>query len=159
MKISIDLKNQIISDFELSFSEAIVLGVCKNLKTITLKEVCNNLKLFDLKDDSIYRILKKLQSKGLIDYHSSPIKGKNLYLICDEEKTIMKIGSSNNAINRLKSFQVGFYKKLNLVFELNNIGHLEKDLQKEFEKYRLSGEWFVYRSDIIDKFKQLSNGK
>ena len=72
--------------------------------------------------------------------------GKNLYIIQSDITGDLKIGRSNNARKRLKELQVGSHTKLKLLCEICNMGHIEKQLHKRLEDYKIRrrGEWFTF---------------
>ena len=156
MELIIDLESKDISKFELSISELVIAELCNSHDDFDLKFIKDKLSHFSLKQDSIYRILKKLAKKGVIKYNHNP-NGMDLYLIAAEDKSVMKIGVSNNVKKRFKHIQTSSHKRLVLLFEIKDKGLLERSLHQEFNNYRLVGEWFVYRQEIIDRFNELNS--
>jgi predicted transcriptional regulator len=155
MIVTIDLESKDISKFELSISELVIAELCNSHDAFDLKWIKDKLRHFDLKEDSIYRILKRLAIKGIIRYKHNP-NGRHLYLIADEDEKVMKIGVSNNVKSRFKHLQTSSHKRLVLLFEIKDKGLLERSLHQEFDIFRLVGEWFSYRQEIIDRFNELA---
>lgn len=157
MICKIDTKSTIILDKDLSISDFLVLSICESMSVdITLKNVIAEMVNFKLKSDSIYRILKRLSNKGLIDFKYKKIaKPTNLYLFSDTEKTILKIGISSNCKHRLQYIQNKTSKKLELIFEKKSLSYMEKELHSKFSHLNIFGEWFHYSQDIINHFNNL----
>lgn len=79
---------------------------------------------------------------------------KGVYLISNEKKTLLKIGKSENVINRFNSM-------LTVNPDLKILGYLriedlslEKILHFKFKSFHYKREWFHYTEEIISNFKQ-----
>lgn len=148
MKVTIDLKDQRIKKHELTIAELVFVSVFEKQegeKRFTAFEE------FEMQRDSIYRNFKRLTEKKVINYVVD--RGRHLYLISDVDKTILKIGMANDCDSRFKRIQTGNHLHLELLFVLEEKGHLENEVFKKFSKFRLSGEWFKYDQSIINYFK------
>jgi len=68
----------------------------------------------------------------------------HLYFIQMEEAPYyFKIGRTKNIEKRLKQLQTGSGVKLRLVYLFEKLGHKEKYLHEELNRWRQSGEWFA----------------
>jgi hypothetical protein len=71
-------------------------------------------------------------------------KNDDLYFIQMEESPYhFKIGRAKDVQKRLKQLQTGSAIKLRLVHTFKGLGHKEKSLHEELQKWRQSGEWFA----------------
>lgn len=69
-----------------------------------------------------------------------------VYLICTENKSYYKIGSSLHFKQRYKEIklQLPFAVELHAAFFCHNFRHVEKYLHFTLKDMRLNGEWFSY---------------
>ena len=149
MKVIIDTTKHT----DISITEMFYLSICNNIDgVISYREIISLLPELELKEDSVYRILKRLQKKKLIDM---AIVEKDLYLMADTDCTVMKIGVSNDAINRLKNINTSNAMQINIIIVSKRRGYKESEAHYKFKDLRLSGEWFKYDQRIIDWFKNL----
>ena len=69
-----------------------------------------------------------------------------IYVICENDKSPVKIGFSNNPEKRLKQLQTGHPNILTLHYkeeiDSSNVKILEKIIHKENKHHNVSGEWF-----------------
>ncbi len=87
---------------------------------------------------------------------SAPNRGKELYLIINNDRKYLKIGVSVNTKDRIKNLQTSNPDKLSIMFALKNKSHLEKVLHKKFSHINKNGEWFDYSDEIVNEFKKLA---
>jgi len=77
----------------------------------------------------------------LVDKNSLPLSF--VYILQCEETSRFKIGITQNLDQRLKEIQANCPTQLRLVFSFPTVGQdVERCLHKQFECYRLHGEWF-----------------
>ena len=105
----------------------------------------------------IEEIKKKYEGKNprvldvIIEYGRELKKGDVCYIIRIVGTDYIKIGSSTNIVNRMRSFESM------IPMELEFIGHTagrlqdEKDLHKILAKYRVKGEWFKITIEQLKK--------
>jgi len=82
-------------------------------------------------------------------------KPSRIYFIRADKTNSFKIGISSNPHKRLKSMQVGSSAKLLLTrdVEVNNPLEIEGLLHKEFDRYKIHGEWFsMYWKEAVEIF-------
>ena len=75
-----------------------------------------------------------------------------VYLLRAEGEDIVKIGYTSSPMiwKRMKAIQSNSPLKLGiLLYFLDASRHVETALHKEFSKYRLHGEWFAYKGDLV----------
>ncbi len=72
-----------------------------------------------------------------------------VYLIWAQSTGYFKIGKSKYCSVRLRNLQTGNVGKLGLVCSIptDDMSKLEKQLHKQFEHRRVSGEWFALTWD------------
>lgn len=75
-----------------------------------------------------------------------------IYLIENQQNSAYKIGFSENPEKRLKALQTSNPTKLKLVATLEGDQQLEKEFHKKFKDFRLLGEWFENKREILDSF-------
>lgn len=155
MKVELDLQSPEVKEFGLSLIEYLVLNIVRDLDTHDPKIVNNELLLFKMKDDSIYRVIKRLESKGVLRYQNEI--GRHLYLISDVDENYLKVGRSNDANKRLKGVQTNSVHELKLISIINDKGYLEREIHFKFKSLNKIGEWFEYDDSIINHFKKLYN--
>lgn len=80
----------------------------------------------------------------------------NLYLIMTLNESYCKIGRSSNPKKRFRQIATSCPERVYLNFDLEGLGHLEKDLHKLFSNLRLNGEWFKYDKSIFYYFVDLT---
>lgn len=78
----------------------------------------------------------------------------DLYLILNTFDNTVKIGRSKNPHLRLKQLQTCTSHKLNLLYVINGMGCMEKELHNLFSGIQLSGEWFKNDGTIIKYFEE-----
>lgn len=76
-----------------------------------------------------------------------------VYLIHDVTNNSCKIGFSSNPETRLKGLKVGTLNDLKLIAVLYGNFIREKEIHKQFDHYRIRGEWFSYNDEIVKFFK------
>jgi hypothetical protein len=78
-------------------------------------------------------------------------KGDVCYIIRIVGTDYIKIGSSTNIVNRMRSFESMI--PMDLEFIGHTVGRLqdEKDLHKILDKYRVKGEWFKITIEQLKK--------
>lgn len=150
MELILNLNDERIQDYELTISEFVFLIAYENMKN--LETVYDFFGKKGLKKDTVYRNYKRLREKGLIDLEIMK-RGSNLYVVADEEKSVLKIGVANNINERIKKLRTGNHLNLEVIFEFNKLGHLEKEIHRRFSEFRLTGEWFKYDETIIKFFQ------
>lgn len=149
MVISINTKE----NSGISITEMFFLNVYKELKgDVSYKEIIYALPELKLKEDTVYRILKKLHKKNLIDLKTDD---KDLYLMGDSDCSVMKIGISNNPKKRLKNIMTSNPMDINILYISKRNSHREAEAHFKFKDIRLSGEWFKYDERIINWFNSL----
>lgn len=153
MELLINLNDERIKSFNLSLSEIVFLNVYEQKMTKNdLSELYEIFEDMGMKRDTVYRNYYNLKAKGLVDYEAIN-QGRDLYLVSDIDKTVLKIGSSSNVNTRLLSLKNGNHLKIELLFCLKRFGSKEREVHKMFSKFRLSGEWFKYDESIINYFE------
>lgn len=75
-----------------------------------------------------------------------------VYLIADYQRTVCKIGYSENPIKRLAQLQTSSPSPLVLLNTLVGDRKLEKRLHEIFWEYKIKGEWFEYARIIENHF-------
>jgi Meiotically up-regulated gene 113 len=67
-----------------------------------------------------------------------------VYAIREGDTNNIKIGISNNVINRVAILQIGSSLSLSIVsiWSVDNPGRIERLLHKKLSRYRIHGEWF-----------------
>ena len=79
-------------------------------------------------------------------------KESAVYLVACKESGVCKIGISVNVTARICSLQTSSPYPLTLLATMPG-GRLEESaLHREFGQYRLNGEWFSLRPEILDRF-------
>jgi hypothetical protein len=78
-----------------------------------------------------------------------------IYLIVNYEENICKIGYSEKPEARLVYLQTGSPYPLSIASILEGNMQDEKKLHKQFDKYRMQGEWFVYGEEIKKHFNAI----
>ncbi len=100
-----------------------------------------------LEQASVLNLIKQLQTDNL------PF----VYLIRANKK--YKIGYSTNVESRIRTFNTANSEPCTIVGVAPGGSKLEKQLHKEFSKYRIHGEWFLktdLKTDVIfDRFQEL----
>lgn len=71
---------------------------------------------------------------------------KAIYVYFIKKGKFVKIGSSTNPKNRLRTLQTGTNQKLKLIYKTSQLN--EKELHAKFERYRDHNEWFYFSKDI-----------
>jgi len=81
-----------------------------------------------------------------------PKKGAEgkVYFIRANGKGAVKIGYATDIKARLKSLQTSHRHKLAVVGVMAGTQQDERDFHKRFKQYRLSGEWFDCKGDLLD---------
>jgi hypothetical protein len=80
-----------------------------------------------------------------------------IYLIHDPVGRALKIGRSDNPIQRLGNLQSAHPRsKLKLLGMFAAKPFIEQDLHKELEEFRLNGEWFEEAGEVIETFLEFS---
>lgn len=80
-----------------------------------------------------------------------------IYLIHDPYSRALKIGRSDNPLHRLSSLQSAHPRsRLKLLSMFAAKPHVEQDLHKELEEFRLNGEWFEEAGEVIETFLEFS---
>lgn len=85
---------------------------------------------------------------------------KDVYFIQGVTSKRIKIGVSNDVINRLHKLQTGAPEQLQLLAVIEAGGKaLEQDLHTRFGKDRTHGEWFEASPALIAYIKMIKEGK
>lgn len=71
----------------------------------------------------------------------------------------IKIGYSVNPESRLKALQTGYPDTLVMLLMIPGDESIERNIHKEFEDCRLSGEWFKPVPVLIERIKELTSAK
>lgn len=74
-----------------------------------------------------------------------------IYLL--QQQNNLKIGYTNNLLKRIKQYNT-HNSDFKILYVLNGNREKEKELHKQFEKFRKSTEWFEYTEEIIDYFNK-----
>ncbi len=79
-----------------------------------------------------------------------------IYFIQEEETNYIKIGFSENPVQRLKDFQTGNPNKLELIGQIEGGADEENNIHREFaeERIRETGEWFRPSERLTNFIKQ-----
>jgi hypothetical protein len=84
---------------------------------------------------------------------------KNIYFICNDAETYVKIGISNDMSKRLPMLQVGNPETLKVYAIIKGNERTEKKIHDIFYDNHIRGEWFWMTSDIekfIEDYKIMS---
>ena len=106
----------------------------------------------------------KLKQESAIKNNIAVIKGNGnvvmsyVYFIQGENGGAIKIGTTTDLANRLKTLQTGYPDTLRCLLLLRGNTKLESQLHEEFKAYRLSGEWFKPAKAIFDKINSFKKG-
>lgn len=95
------------------------------------------------------------EAKILKMLNKDSVDKTSLYLIHDTILNTLKIGRSKNVSSRIKTLQIATSNKLNVLFEINGLGHKEKEVHSIFKDFQLTSEWFKYDLQIIEHFNSL----
>lgn len=68
-----------------------------------------------------------------------------------------KIGYSTNIETRIRTFNTANSVPCQIIAIAPGDSRLEKQLHKDFSKYRIHGEWFLATDQILNRFEQLIN--
>ena len=76
----------------------------------------------------------------------------------DNEKQIIKIGSSFNVAQRLKQLQTSNGNKLELLnqFECRDAKTLERKLHHHYKDFRIEGEWFEFSNKELENYYDIT---
>jgi hypothetical protein len=80
-----------------------------------------------------------------------------VYLVGNRKNKTLKIGFSTQVKKRIEGLQVSSPYQLELISKVQGTMALEKKLHKEFSHLRISGEWFKWSDEIIQKFKHMES--
>jgi hypothetical protein len=111
-----------------------------------------------IKDSDIFDAIIESRNKELNSIANELAKEEkkdHLYLFLNTENGSLKIGRSANVKARLKQLNTSSPDKISCIFEIREMGMLERGLHEMFEPFRLNGEWFEYSEEIINYFKEL----
>lgn len=78
-----------------------------------------------------------------------------VYLIVDETNTYCKIGNANNVQKRLSQLQTGCPFRLRVESFCDGGARLEREMHRDLQEFRLSGEWFKYSDSIKSYFEEI----
>lgn len=78
-----------------------------------------------------------------------------VYLICNQNETVVKIGHSINPNKRLLSLQTSNHEKLKIYKIIEGDFSTEKFLHNKFSKYKMRGEFFQFSKEIKDYFDNI----
>lgn len=78
-----------------------------------------------------------------------------IYFIQGEFGGAIKVGFSKNPEERLKQLQTGYPDTLQRLLLVAGNEQDERNFHKEFEKFRLNGEWFKPDKFVLDKINEL----
>lgn len=90
------------------------------------------------------------------------MKGGYVYLICDPDKDVYKIGVTRNLNqNRIKKLQTGNATELHMVSYVycDYPFRLETILHNHFKCKQATGEWFYLNADEVINFKSIAEDK
>jgi len=76
-----------------------------------------------------------------------------IYFIQGECGGPIKIGYTTDLEQRLKSLQTGYPDRLELLLAFPANPNYEKAIHKQFEEYRLNGEWFKPTPEVLKKIR------
>ena len=106
--------------------------------------------------ERIYHACRIFQAYSQQKYEiGNSIKSSVVYLIGCKKNQAMKIGTSTNISKRIIGLQNSSPFSLEVLATVKGGQPLEQEFHKEFEQYRLSGEWFSWSEDILAKFKSV----
>lgn len=83
----------------------------------------------------------------------------NIYFIQEGDEGPIKIGHAKHPIDRLISLQTGNPSELKLRACFPGYVRDEIALHKEFEAYRIRGEWFEPAEEILSKINKIGPPK
>jgi hypothetical protein len=158
MEIQVEKSLSKIKEQKISITELFFLELVKKLgEPIAVKDVMPHIKEANMKQDTVYRILKKLEKKGLIKYKSNLTPPDSLYLIISEPSKLLKIGISSNPLKRAKDISLASTLPTKVLYSFNGLSHLEKELKLKYKNLNIGGEWFNYSEEIVKEFQNLKN--
>jgi hypothetical protein len=82
-----------------------------------------------------------------------PRKPTFIYLVLDERTGCIKIGQSKNPSARERTLQSENLQNT-MIFSSPGDAELELELHKEYEKFRVRGEWFKLTEDQVENIKK-----
>ena len=83
---------------------------------------------------------------------------QDVYFIQGSSNTPIKIGISNNIVNRLANIQTAYPYKLSVLATIKNGGSkMEKYLHTRFADIRLMGEWFLETNELLEVIEHAKN--
>ncbi|WP_333508420.1 GIY-YIG nuclease family protein [Thermoanaerobacterium thermosaccharolyticum] len=102
---------------------------------------------------------RKPQRENKSRYERIPRKGYIYFF--EAENGLIKIGQTQNLLQRYKDINNNSFHKINFLFAFknNDITKTEKELHKIFGKYRYKGEWFIISKNKINALKNLLKQK
>ena len=80
-----------------------------------------------------------------------------VYFVQGESGGAVKIGFSKNPEIRIKELQTGYPDTLKILCLIPGNEQTEKRFHKQFDNYRLNGEWFEPVQDVFDEMKFKKN--
>jgi hypothetical protein len=78
-----------------------------------------------------------------------------IYFITVKDKSIVKIGYSDNVPKRLKALQIGSPELLYVYAQIHETRNFEKILHDRFQHLRSNGEWFHFTDEIRNEIHKL----
>lgn len=85
-----------------------------------------------------------------------PLFSGFIYFIQGESGGPIKIGYTTDLEQRLKTLQTGYPDRLDLLLAFPGKPKHEKAIHKQFEPYRLNGEWFRPTPEVMAKIKEFA---
>lgn len=102
------------------------------------------------------RKAKELQEKRTF---TKPVNDESpgfIYFIQGECGGPIKIGYTTDLLKRLKTLQTGYPDLLEVLLAFPGKPEYEKAIHKQFEEYRLNGEWFKSCPEVLARIKHFA---
>lgn len=103
----------------------------------------SNVEFLEREQAAVLNVVTQLQTDG----------ESYVYLVTSNGK--VKIGFSTDVNSRIRCFNTAHARPCKLIAVAPGGRQLEKDLHKQFAAYRLNGEWFSHKEDVLIEFRKL----